>query len=570
MPSGTSATASWLRYPAPLREHLLHGSSGTFHLLHAASETLAAVNHAPASARQLLWHTGRELLLAAWEDDCCNIQLAGQLLELDNHAQRQEGEYWLVPWLHAALTALCKVGNTPAELRYYERLSAQGRYERCVRYLEDQFSKQPDNIWWLRQICTLSELIGDLAWGKKHLERFTATAPLALAPVLQYAAAGMEISLGNMTQAIDILKQIAPSAEKIHPGTMLAASERLGQALLHTGQRQQALAIWRAILRARPFHTGLALRIRAVRDNHDSPVPPAQLGKVTALLYSYNKAAELDLALTHLAHSIDSIHAVVALDNGSTDTVHGGTGAVINAWADRLGHRMQPVYLPVNIGAPAARNWLMHLPQTAQSDYVAYLDDDATVPEDWLGYMARAVQVYPRASVWGGKICDYQAPHIIQSADLHLVIPDDPQKSFAQTQACPFNVSDIHAQTPDHGQFDYIRPCISVTGCCHMFRTVDLLDSGDFSLMLSPSQYDDLEHDLRMAVQGRHACYTGFLSVRHMKRTGKATRMNPAQYGNGLGNKYKLHHMYQADTIARLQRAELDMLERDLLEALAE
>jgi hypothetical protein len=55
-----------------------------------------------------------------------------------------------------------------------------------------------------------------------------------------------------------------------------------------------------------------------------------------------------------------------------------------------------------------------------------------------------------------------------------------------------------------------------------------------------------------------------------MKRTGKAVRMSAAQYGNGAGNKYKLHNMYPPESIIRLRRAELDMLERHLLETLAD
>lgn len=109
-----------------------------------------------------------------------------------------------------------------------------------------------------------------------------------------------------------------------------------------------------------------------------------------------------------------------------------------------------------------------------------------------------------------------------------------------------------------------------------MFRAADLYtekadgthDSGDFSLFFSPSQYDDLEHDLRMARYGKFCCYTGFLPVRHMKRTGKATRMSAAQFGNGLGNKYKLHTLFEPHEIADLKERETALLERDLLNKL--
>jgi len=41
------------------------------------------------------------------------------------------------------------------------------------------------------------------------------------------------------------------------------------------------------------------------------------------------------------------------------------------------------IELPVNIGAPAARNWLIARDETWQSDYIAFLDDDITMPENW-------------------------------------------------------------------------------------------------------------------------------------------------------------------------------------------
>ena len=80
-----------------------------------------------------------------------------------------------------------------------------------------------------------------------------------------------------------------------------------------------------------------------------------------------------------------------------------------------------------------------------------------------------------------------------------------------------------------------------------------------------PSQFDDLEYDLRLATGGGHVCYQGHLAVRHHNRSGKAARLNRAQTGNALGNKYKLRHLYDAQRIRAMHRAQLDILEKDLL-----
>ena len=154
---------------------------------------------------------------------------------------------------------------------------------------------------------------------------------------------------------------------------------------------------------------------------------------------------------------------------------------------------------------------------------------------------------------------------------IRLKTTDESDKSLEKqfdpslTEADPFDISDLHGMVPDLGQFDYMRPCISVTGCCHLFRTPELLAGKGFSLNLSPSQFDDLEYDLRLAAGGGHVCYQGHLAVRHHNRSGKAARLNRAQTGNALGNKYKLRHLYDAGCIRAMQRAQLEILEKDLL-----
>jgi len=75
------------------------------------------------------------------------------------------------------------------------------------------------------------------------------------------------------------------------------------------------------------------------------------------------------------------------VDNGSTDE----TSQVIAAYADRLGSdRLVPVILPVNVCAPAARNWLMRREECRESAWTAFLDDDAVVQSADLGTQLRA------------------------------------------------------------------------------------------------------------------------------------------------------------------------------------
>ena len=573
----------WQGLPSVFRSRLLHGSAGSFQRMRLASLALAeavpstASPEAGAAGRQginpVMLATGRELLLAALEDDPLNGDLARQVLGVDRQAP------WLDSATRTALLELAAAFARPDNLRYFQRLAQQGEYAKIMSYLDGERAKAPENAYWLQQVLAVGELAGEPAWALEHVRRHW---PASLAQGNLLAVAAEAHLLAVMGRHDEALERSA-GHDAVAPGRFLLAAERRAHSLCMSGRAAEAQRLWGRILAVRPWHVNLLCRL------HDSLKGYAKLGgsasladsgglagfdrqhilhgRTAALLYSWNKADDLNNALQSLAPSADGLCTILALNNGSTD----GTGAVIDAWADRLGGRMQAVHLPVNIGAPAARNWLKNMPELETAEYVAYLDDDAILPPDWLAHMARAVEVYPEASVWGGKIIDHAAPHIIQSADLHLVMAggsdDEINAEFRPTRAhaVPFNVSDMHAQVADCGGFDYIRPCISVTGCCHLFRRADLMACGDFSLSLSPSQYDDLEHDLRMASKGMHCAYTGFLPVGHMKRTGKAVRMSAAQFGNGLGNKFKLHAMYPREEIERLMDFETTLLEQDLL-----
>ncbi len=203
------------------------------------------------------------------------------------------------------------------------------------------------------------------------------------------------------------------------------------------------------------------------------------------------------------------------LDNGSID----GTAAVIDKWEAESKTRddlpLTRFDLHVNIGAPAARNWLLFHPQIAEADFAAFLDDDALPPQDWLLKLGAAIKNYPDAGAWGCKVVDAPNPRKLQSVDLHI-------KNERGADGPQLRTTDIQLQTMDYGQFDYMRPCGSVTGCCHIIRMDDLGKTGGFDIRFSPSQFDDLDRDLRLCLQNKVPVYQGHLRVRHLKRTGVA------------------------------------------------
>ena len=492
---------AWDRLPEPLADGLRVGGAGKRHLTRLARQCLA-------DASGTLAPLGVDLLLAAWESDPLDADLARQLLAL------VPGLAGTVPG--QTLEALCRLapaGGPP------KRPSGRGDPERLLAALVAD-----------RLDPALLRPALDLAWREDLADRaaeFLArgTWPEPLEPLRL-------LLLGN---ALFLGRDVAAAREAYAGSYALLPLEtarcRLGECLLRLGERESAARLWLESLRVRPWSVNLTLKafdlVRGVRDLRE-PLP----GPLAVLLYTYDKAALLDAALASLFASQLGQARVFVLDNGSADA----TAEVLSAWQDRVGERLMRIDLPVNVGAPAARNWLARLPEVAACQWAAYLDDDALVPQDWLALLGGAVSARPEAGVWGCKVVDAAGPAVIQNADLHVW----PRQVGAEPG---IEVSDLHLEEPDYGQFDYLRPCVSVTGCCHLFRT-RLLAGQAFDIALSPSQFDDIEHDLRMNLKGLPAIYQGHLCVRHLKRTGELGRTDPRAAANAFGNRAKLERGY--------------------------
>ena len=120
-------------------------------------------------------------------------------------------------------------------------------------------------------------------------------------------------------------------------------------------------------------------------------------------------------------------------------------------------------------------------------------------------------------------------------------------------------------QYGDFGQAEYISPCASVTGCVHLFKTETLLANGDFDLRFSPTQYDDLERDLRMVLGGGYAVYTGHLAIPHKRKSGAMADIGKPESANGAGNLHKLVAKYSAKEFEQMAQSMDAVLLADLM-----
>ena len=589
----------WSRLPASVKITLLQGTVGREQLLRLARLCLREMQEQPVAANEYLPDLARNFLLAAWEADPLNGELAADLLNLSPGRGLQSD----------LLRAVRQHFALPSNLNSLEQAIQKGDLEQETALILAGLKAEAGNLYWARALWKLgwresrAELLEEALFA---LGRSEAPSPLtaflkaqfhlAQRAAIQAASLGANQALDQVELALCSLNTLPGQGHpdslpsELSAGEWLAPLELKSGLLALLGENAAAQSLGRTVLAVRPWHSSLALTLY---DRHHArsgrQLPP---GKIVLLLYTWNKAADLDLTLAALAPASGLLHKIIVLNNGSSDN----TAQVLAAWAERLGKVLEVVTLPVNIGAPAARNWLRGHEIVAASDFVIFLDDDALVcggaGADWLQAFGQAAAAYPDAAAYGLKIIDYSAPHTNQSADLHLLclepgaglLPSDKlaERIIADEEAAPnapdnqvyaltrarsrsFEVVNPAQGAADLGLFDYIRPCASVTGCCHMFRTGRLLKDGAFNLSFSPSQYDDLERDLRLAAEGAFACYSGLGRVWHLQRTGRGRKMSPAAYGSSLGNEYKLAAHFSQGRAEAIMRSQFRILEQDLL-----
>ena len=537
------------RLPQHLRRALLQGSVGSMHLADMAENALSQAAGKQGEEQNFFLSLGLDMLLTLFEGDCLDYNLATQLKALHNKTSFLPAPVLaIVDWLLAS-------HMPPPDQRYFYRLLEERDAEKLCFYLDDQIRKEPKNAYWLSQAVMVGMVESRFDW-LEDIIGLTSGLPGIVLAVLK---ANMAFARKDYARAAGLYGQATDALN------LNRWRSRQAYALYHAGEEELAMPLWLGSLSRRPWQTNEILCLYdIVRGLAKSKVAPQ--GRGAALFYTWNKAADIDLALKAVFASELGGATVIVLNNGSTDN----TGAVLKGWLEKAGpERMRIVDLPINVGAPAARNWLAALPEVRECDWFAYLDDDAEVPPDWLLRLGAAMQAYPDAGVYGCKVVDAQNSIMIQSVDLHMNAGGGDLDANSGLNR-NFQISSLQIQDFDYGQFDYIRPALSVTGCCHLFKR-ELFDKvGGFDLRYSPSQYDDLEHDIRRAMQGWLPVYQGHLSVRHAKQTGKAARLSQSQYSNAMGNLMKLQNRYSSNEFEAARRFDEDAALADILRKGAE
>ena len=411
----------------------------------------------------------------------------------------------------------------------------------------------PHSLYWINAGINRALACGDFELAQRIADSIPESLPAREALHARLHADIARHALGT-EQAMAALQQVT------HPGFALWHTQQTATLLLQLGERETAASLFRDLWKTMGFHPNLTLQTyEASTPLAKSPLPDS-LNAPAIVLYSWNKAEQLRQTLESLRASDTGDCPIFVLDNGSTDA----TAAVLDReaaqWAEG---RFRRISLPINVGAPAARNWLLSLPEVRQRPWTVFLDDDIILPDHWLRKLWSTAQAHPQAGAVGCTITDHTAPHAIQCADFHLLPQAMGQRSFEDLQEHAFVYGNASGER-DTALTAFTRPCMHVSGCCHMISARSIDACGAFDVRFSPSQFDDLERDMRAGLAGYHAVYNGSLRIRHMQHSSLRQANTPAKNGHIFGNKIKLEHIHGEKAVARLRDASRTLVLDDL------
>lgn len=307
------------------------------------------------------------------------------------------------------------------------------------------------------------------------------------------------------------------------------------------GLAEEAISHWQDSLRKEPLQPWILYRLWETFQEKPS-LDLLKDRSIAILIYTFNKLETTLRTLRSVFSSHIGSAKVFVLNNGSTNFTPSEFEQALKDVVDIS--RLKIIHLPTNIGAPAARNWLWELDEVRQADYVAYLDDDVLVPPNWLLSYIQDLETFQDVVVVGPKVLNPAEIRSIQYIYRFFQEIGDHKIVFTHHSPFPF----------DLGQYSYRRPCLSVMGCCHLFhrKRCDRLNIPGFDIRFSPSQVDDLEHDLQIWKCGGKVLYDGRVEVVHLQDAGKASQMDPAKWSHVWGNHMKMEVKYPLEDLLHI------------------
>ncbi len=340
--------------------------------------------------------------------------------------------------------------------------------------------------------------------------------------------------------------------------------------LENMGEHEEALRLMAEVWQNNPWHPNIVLCLHhmlfAPKISNPAPLPPIAL-------YSWNKAEVLEQSLLSLCQTEAAQAKVYVLNNGSSDNTASMLKKLAKQWPNKAGGQLHTIELPVNIGAPAARNWLLKQEEICCTGQMVFLDDDVLLPKGWLHGLQNAAKAYPKAAVVGAAIEGHMAPHPVQCADFLLQPKGMGQRSFADFDERIFLCGSGMGMA-EHLLTRYTRPCLSVSGCCHLLRFSENTYPTFFDVRFNPSQFDDVERDMRLQLMQNQTftdiVYAGGVRIKHVQHSSLKQAKSRAATAHIFGNKIKLEHLFTEQNIDFLRQKTQQKAQQDLLKKITQ
>lgn len=203
---------------------------------------------------------------------------------------------------------------------------------------------------------------------------------------------------------------------------------------------------------------------------------------VSVVIASWNGKHLLSECLNSLAAQRFRDFEVIVVDNGSVD---GSVGYVGEQYPD-----VRVVGLRENLGFAGGNNAGIRI---ARGNYIALLNNDATVDPAWLSDLMTAAEASASAvGMWACKIVSYSDHEVIDNVGL-LLYPDGMARGKGRLEK-------------DYGQYDVPTEAFFPSGCAGLFRREMLDEIGLFDEAFF-AYADDVDLGLRARLAGWGCVY---------------------------------------------------------------
>ncbi len=218
------------------------------------------------------------------------------------------------------------------------------------------------------------------------------------------------------------------------------------------------------------------------------------------VIVTYNAKDKLAMCLRSIAkHTKETPYRLILVDNNSQD----GTAEFLKK---NYQGKAVLIFNKKNLGFCGAANKALRM---STSRWIALLDDDVTVTQDWLSRLLRHLKSSKKVGIVGCKIVFPNGR--IGSSGFKL----NPYGMIANNEI-------------DRGQRDYVRETDALIGPCWVIRRELLQKAGYFDEQFFPSQFEDIDYCIRIRLAGYKIIYDGIVTVihHHLYRSGTANDLS--------------------------------------------